>query len=211
MARKTNSAKQPGAAMQILLNEDQTLIQESAQRFGADHGGGDRLRSLRDGGGTGLEPQDLPDAGADGWLGLMAPEAAGGAGLGAKLGAPDRQVITTVGDGSYMFNVPTACHFVARAENLPTLTIINNNSEWYAVRRATTVMYPEGRAAKSNTLPVVNLAPSPNYEKIVESVDGYGEKVEDPAKLPAAMERAMQAVEDGNPAVLNVVTQAGGR
>ncbi|MBT3550950.1 MAG: thiamine pyrophosphate-requiring protein [Rhodospirillaceae bacterium] len=134
-----------------------------------------------------------------------------GAGLGAKLGAPDRQVITTVGDGSYMFNVPTACHFVARAENLPTLTIINNNSEWYAVRRATTVMYPEGRAAKSNTLPVVNLAPSPNYEKIVESVDGYGEKVEDPAKLPAAMERAMQAVEDGNPAVLNVVTQAGGR
>ena len=134
-----------------------------------------------------------------------------GAGLGAKLGAPERQVITAVGDGSYMFNVPSACHFVARAENLPTLTIINNNSEWYAVRRATTSMYPQGRAAKSNTLPVVNLTPSPNYEKIVESVDGYGEKVEDPAKLPAAMERAMQAVEDGNPAVLNVITQAGGR
>jgi acetolactate synthase-1/2/3 large subunit len=134
-----------------------------------------------------------------------------GAGLGAKLGAPERQVITAVGDGSYMFNVPSACHFVARAENLATLTIINNNSEWYAVRRATTAMYPDGRAAKSNTLPVVNLTPSPNYEKIVESVDGYGEKVEDPAKLPAAMERALQAVEDGNPAVLNVMTQAGGR
>ena len=134
-----------------------------------------------------------------------------GAGLGAKLGAPERQVITAVGDGSYMFNVPSACHFVARAENLPTLTIINNNSEWFAVRRATTVMYPDGRAAKSNTLPVVNLTPSPNYEKIVEAVDGYGEKVEDPAKLPAAMERAMHAVEDGNPAVLNVVTQADGR
>ena len=70
--------------MQILLSEDQTLIRESAQRFGADHGGGDRLRALRDGGGTGLEPKDLTDAGADGWLGLMAPEDAGGAGLGAK-------------------------------------------------------------------------------------------------------------------------------
>jgi acetolactate synthase-1/2/3 large subunit len=134
-----------------------------------------------------------------------------GAGLGAKLGAPDRQVITAVGDGSYMFNVPSACHFVARAENLPTLTIISNNSEWFAVRRATTGMYPDGRAAKSNTLPVVNLTPSPNYEKIVESVDGYGEKVEDPADLPGAIERAMKAVDDGNPAVLNVVTQAGGR
>jgi acetolactate synthase-1/2/3 large subunit len=134
-----------------------------------------------------------------------------GAALGAKLGAPDRQVITAVGDGSYMFNVPSACHFVARAENLATLTIINNNSEWFAVRRATTAMYPEGRAAKSNTLPVVNLTPSPNYEKIVEAVDGYGEKVEAPEDLPGAMERGLKAVADGNPAVLNVLTQAGGR
>ncbi|MFP6734453.1 MAG: acyl-CoA dehydrogenase family protein [Rhodospirillales bacterium] len=69
--------------MQILLSEDQTLIRDSAQRFGEGHGGGDRLRRLRDGP-SGLEPNDLADAGADGWLGLMAPEDAGGAGLGTK-------------------------------------------------------------------------------------------------------------------------------
>ena len=69
--------------MQILLSEDQTLIRESAQRFGEGHGGGDRLRRLRDGP-SGVEPNDLADAGADGWLGLMAPEESGGAGLGAK-------------------------------------------------------------------------------------------------------------------------------
>ena len=134
-----------------------------------------------------------------------------GAALGAKLGAPERQVITIVGDGSYMFNVPMACHFVARAENLPTLTIICNNSEWFAVRRATTNMYPDGRAAKSNTLPVVNLSPSPNYEKVVSAVDGHGEKVEKPEDLPGAIERALQAVDNGHPAVINAVTQAGGR
>ena len=60
--------------MEIVLSEDQTLIRDSAQRFGADHGGGDRLRRLRDGDGTGFEHQDLADAGADGWLGLMAPD-----------------------------------------------------------------------------------------------------------------------------------------
>jgi len=70
--------------MKIVLSEDQTLIRESARRFGAEHGGGDRLRKLRDGDGTGFEPQDLIDAGADGWLGLIAPEEVGGAGLGTK-------------------------------------------------------------------------------------------------------------------------------
>jgi len=110
-----------------------------------------------------------------------------------------------------MFNVPMAAHFVARAENLPTLTIICNNSEWFAVRRATTTMYPEGRAAKSNILPAVNLTPSPNYEKVVSAVDGHGEKVENPEDLPGAIERALKAMENGDPAVINAITQAGGR
>ena len=44
-----------------------------------------------------------------------------GAGLGAKLAAPEREVIVTVGDGSYMFGNPIPYHFVAQAENLPTL------------------------------------------------------------------------------------------
>ena len=68
--------------MQTVLSEDQALIRESAQRFGADHGGGDRLRALRDGA-SGFDPEDLGDAGGDGWLALLAPESAGGAGLGA--------------------------------------------------------------------------------------------------------------------------------
>jgi acetolactate synthase-1/2/3 large subunit len=120
-------------------------------------------------------------------------------------------VITLVGDGSYMFNVPAACHFVERSENAPTLTMISNNGQWYAVKNATEVMYPNGRVTKANALPVVDLSPSPNYEKIVEFAGGYGEKVEDPAKITGAIERGLKAVSDGNPAVLNIVTAAGGR
>ena len=57
-----------------------------------------------------------------------------GAALGAKLAAPEREVIVAVGDGSYMFGNPLPYHFVGRAENLPTLTIIANNHSWHAVR-----------------------------------------------------------------------------
>ena len=129
-----------------------------------------------------------------------------GQALGAKLAARDRQVIATVGDGSYMFGCPTPTHFVQRSENLPTLTMIMNNSQWYAVRSATMRMYPSGHASRSNALPVVGLSPSPDYEKIVETCGGYGERVEDPEKLVPAMERAFKKMEDGIAVTLNVVT-----
>lgn len=142
-------------------------------------------------------------SGSSGGLGVGLGQA-----LGAKFAARDRQVITCCGDGSYMFGLPTASHYVAQAEKLATLTIIMNNSMWYAVRRATLGMYPDGVASKANKLPLVDLTPSPDYEKIVEACGGYGEKVEDPAKLVGAIERGLQKVADGTPVTLNVATRA---
>ncbi len=130
-----------------------------------------------------------------------------GMGLGAKCAAPDRTVITTVGDGSYMFGCPTAAHFVSQAENLPVLTMIMNNSQWFAVRRATVAMYPKGLASQANSLPIVDLSPSPDYHKIAEAFGGYGEKVDDPAKLKGAISRALEQVAQGRQATLNVVSR----
>ncbi|MBX9761037.1 MAG: thiamine pyrophosphate-requiring protein [Beijerinckiaceae bacterium] len=130
-----------------------------------------------------------------------------GMGLGAKCAAPDRTIITTVGDGSYMFGCPTAAHFVSQAENLPVLTMVMNNSQWFAVRRATVSMYPDGLAAKANSLPIVDLSPSPDYHKIAEAFGGYGEKVDDPAKLKGAIGRALDQVAQGRQATLNVVSR----
>ena len=139
--------------------------------------------------------------GASGALGMGIGQA-----LGAKLAAPHRQVISTVGDGSYMFGVPLAAHYVSRAEKLPTLTMVFNNSQWFAVRRATMSMYPDGDAAKQNSLPVVDLSPSPDFEKVAESCGGHGERVEDPAKLIPALERALRKLEDGQQVLFNVIT-----
>ncbi|MCZ6884935.1 MAG: thiamine pyrophosphate-requiring protein [Alphaproteobacteria bacterium] len=139
-----------------------------------------------------------PGAGGLGW--------ALGAALGIKLADPDKLVIAAVGDGAYMFGNPTPAHFVSRSLGLPVLFIVANNSTWGAVRRATREMYPEGHGVQADPMPLTDLTPSPDFEKVVEASGGYGEKVEDPAALPGALERAMHAVQvEGRQAVLNVI------
>lgn len=129
-----------------------------------------------------------------------------GAALGAKLAAPDKTIIATVGDGSYIFNVPTACHFVSRAYSLPILVVIFNNQCWNAVKQATQGMYPQGWAVKTNNFPLSELSPSPAYEMICEANGGYGERVEDPKELLPALQRALRVVrEEQRQALLNVI------
>ncbi|NQV58007.1 MAG: decarboxylase, partial [Rhodospirillales bacterium] len=131
-----------------------------------------------------------------------------GGALGAKLATPDRNVFLTVGDGSYMFGNPVPAHFVAAAEKLPTLTIVANNRRWNAVHASTLGMYPEGRASKANTVPLVALEPTPQYDKVIEATGGYGQKVNAPDELLPAMERAMNKISDGVPALINVHSSA---
>jgi acetolactate synthase-1/2/3 large subunit len=128
------------------------------------------------------------------------------AALGAKLARPERLVIAAVGDGSYMFANPVACHQAAEALELPLLTVVFNNGVWNAVRKSTASVYPDGYAVRSNRMPLSSLEPSPAFEKIVEASRGYGERVEAPEALPAALERALHAItSEGRQALLNVI------
>jgi acetolactate synthase-1/2/3 large subunit len=96
---------------------------------------------------------------------------------------------------------------VARAESLPTLTIIANNQTWHAVRQATLDIYPDGTAARANVMPLTELKPAPDYEKVIATCGGHGERVENPADLPDAIKRGLDAVRSGTPALVNVLTQ----
>ncbi|HEY1300248.1 MAG TPA: thiamine pyrophosphate-dependent enzyme, partial [Stellaceae bacterium] len=130
----------------------------------------------------------------------------GGAALGAKLAAPDRLVICTLGDGSHLFGNPVALHHAAAAHKLPVLFVIMNNSMWGAVRRATQGMYPQGEAMRSNKPPLIDLDELPAFEQVCAAAGGYGERVEDPAALPAALARALHAVTvEKRQALLNVI------
>ena len=129
-----------------------------------------------------------------------------GAALGAKLARRDRTVIATVGDGAYIFSVPTAAHMVSATYELPILVVIFNNGCWGAVRKTTEGLFPSGWAKKTGNFPLSDLKPSPAYEKIVEAHGGYGERVERPDQVRPALLRALKAVkEEGRQAVLNVI------
>jgi len=130
-----------------------------------------------------------------------------GMSLGAKLGAKDKLVICTQGDGAYMYGNPVPAHYMARAEDIPTLTVIMNNEQWGAVKRNTRAMYPDGFAVKSNREPLTFFEGDMAFEKAVEISGGYGARVQDPAELPKALERAVDVVQgEGRAAVLNVAT-----
>ncbi len=127
------------------------------------------------------------------------------AALGAQLADRSRQVIACVGDGSYVFANPVACHQTAASLNLPLLTVVFNNGIWNAVRRSTLYMYPEGKAAAANTMPITALSAMPDHAAIARAHGAHAERVEDGADLPAAIQRALTATRSGQQALLEVV------
>lgn len=127
------------------------------------------------------------------------------AALGAQLADRDRLVVAAVGDGSYQFANPVACHQIAEALGLPVLTIVFNNGLWNAVRRATLQVHPDGEAARANIMPLTSLRPSPDFAKICEASRGWGIKVERGEDLPAALAQALKVVRrERRQALLNV-------
>ncbi len=129
-----------------------------------------------------------------------------GAALGAKLAAPEKTVICTVGDGSYIFGAPLAAHWVARAHNLPVLFVIFNNRAWNAVKRSVKAYAPEGWSVRTGVMPLSELDPAPDYELVARACGGWGERVEDPAALPDMLDQALRVVRhEKRQALLNVV------
>ena len=96
-------------------------------------------------------------------------------------------------------------HHAAAALGLGLLTVVADNRVWNAVRRSTIALYPEGAAAAGgDAMPLASLAPAPDYPKLVEAYGGYGQHVEDPAQLRAALEKAVEHTRGGQQALVSV-------
>ena len=65
---------------------------------------------------------------------------------------------------------------------------------WEEVEGSSLRVFPDGHAARSNRMPVGALGPTARYEHMMAIYGGYGECVETPEALPAALERALHAV-----------------
>lgn len=67
--------------MELLLNDEQTMLRDSAATFTERRGGADRLRQQRDSD-TKIDRDIWAQAAEAGWLAILAPESAGGLDLG---------------------------------------------------------------------------------------------------------------------------------
>jgi acetolactate synthase-1/2/3 large subunit len=129
-----------------------------------------------------------------------------GAALGAKLAAPEKLVVATLGDGAYMFSNPMVAHWVADAHKLPVLTVIFNNSRYGAVRSATMSMFKDGVSGLDDGRFMADLDASPSFDAAMRAQGAHGERVERADDLPAVLARARDVVmKEGRQALVNVI------
>jgi len=115
-----------------------------------------------------------------------------GYGIGAKLGKPDKQVISISGDGSFMINIQDL-ETAVRLGLKNLIFVIGNNACWGNIKSGQKLAFGERYID-------VDL-PDCDYGKIAESFGCYGEEVTDPNEINAALERAKNS---GKPAVIDV-------
>jgi acetolactate synthase I/II/III large subunit len=129
---------------------------------------------------------------------------AGPAAVGAKVAAPDREIVCCSGDGSWMFGNPQVVTWASKFHKAPVLFIISNNRGYSTGTTQVLRSYPEGYAAKMQDVTGGWFDPCPNYSGEAAASGAYGEKVTDPDQVAPAIQRGLQAVREGAPAVLDM-------
>ncbi|CAM2936803.1 thiamine pyrophosphate-requiring protein [Saccharomonospora xinjiangensis] len=127
-----------------------------------------------------------------------------GAAVGAKLAEPERLVVSLVGDGSYLFGVPSSVFWMARRYDAASLTIVFDNNGWNAPKASALGVHPEGTAARRDEFGG-HFTPRPDLPGIAEAAGGaWGRTVEVAGELKGALAEALDAVRSGRSAVLAV-------
>jgi len=125
-----------------------------------------------------------------------------GAAIGARLGAPDKQVIALVGDGSYQFAVQAL--WTAKRFEVPLIIVIFNNMGYQANRWALGRL--KGRAVKTGQYIGTSLDdPKIDHVGIAQAYGIDGETVHKAEDLTAALKRATAAERSGQAYVLDVI------
>jgi benzoylformate decarboxylase len=131
-----------------------------------------------------------------------------GAAVGAKLAAPERQVVLSIGDGSVMYS---AGGFWSMARHsTPILTIVWNNHNYQTVRNGA-YRYNK-RMVETGKYPGLYLGdPDIDFVKLAESQGIRGERVTRAADVAAAIRRGTAETRAGAPYVIEfVVSRIGG-
>lgn len=118
-------------------------------------------------------------AGGMGTMGYSLPAA-----IGAKIAAPDRQVISICGDGSFQMQLMELATAVQHGVNVKIIVMVNNYLGM--VREVQENSY-------GNRLIAVDLTGSPDFGKIAEAYGIEAENVRDISEAPAAIENMLKS------------------
>ncbi len=131
-----------------------------------------------------------------------------GAAVGAKLAAPDRQVVLSIGDGSLMYS---AGGFWSMARHsTPVLTVVWNNHNYQTVRNGA-YRYNK-RMTATGKFPGLYLGdPDIDFVKLAESQGVKGQRVTSAADIGAALRKGTAETRAGQPYLIEfVVSRVGG-
>jgi thiamine pyrophosphate-dependent acetolactate synthase large subunit-like protein len=131
-----------------------------------------------------------------------------GASVGAKLAAPDRQVVLSIGDGSLMYS---ASGFWSMARHqTAVLTIVWNNHNYQTVRSG--AFRYNGRMTETGRYPGLYLGdPDIDFVKLAESQGVKGQRVTNAGDIAAALKKGTAETRGGNPYLIEfVVSRVGG-
>jgi acetolactate synthase-1/2/3 large subunit len=126
-----------------------------------------------------------------------------GAAFGAKLAAPERDVIAVTGDGFYQFATANAALWSAAHYKAPYLTVVYQNRSYGTGTVRTTQFYPNGHSQKAG-FDGGYFDPPIDFAKEAEACGAYGENVREPAEVEGALRRGLAEVRKGRPAVISV-------
>ena len=127
-----------------------------------------------------------------------------GAAFGAKLAQPERDVVLASGDGYFMFGTPLAALWAAQHHKAPFLAVVFVNRSYSTGTRSLANAYPDGAAVRSGNYEGGLFDPPPDFAKLAEAANGYGESVSEPDAVAPALRRGLEQVRNGVPAVVAV-------
>ncbi len=167
------------ACVRAAIDDDTIVLSEGITNYGVivDHLARRRAGTLLTSGGGSL-----------GWC--------GGAAIGVKLARPESTVITLSGDGSYLFSIPSAVHWMARRYETPFLQVIYDNGGWKAPRFSTLAVHPAGYASAADGKALgLSFAPAPDHAGIAAASGGaFARTVTRPDEVAPALAEALDVV-----------------
>lgn len=127
--------------------------------------------------------------------------------LGIKLALPNRTVVVTMGDGTFLYNPVAPALSFADEHKMPLLILVFNNAKYAAMQYYHDKFYPSGTSIAANDYYGVELK-GVKYEQAAAMVDGYSRRVETPAELKAALAEALGFIASGKSAIINMIMPA---